>query len=60
MQELAVIGALILLAIAATWGGSHFGTAAQDLSRMQQEAQWAAEKELMLQEIDAQREKAND
>lgn len=58
MQELAAIGVLILLAIGLSWGGSHFGTAAQDLSRMQQEAQWAAEKELMLQEIDAQRERA--
>lgn len=58
MQELAAIGVLILLAIGLSWGGSHFGTAAQDLSRMHQEAQWAEEKELMLREIDAQREKA--
>ena len=60
MQELAAIGVLILMAIGLSWGGSHLGTAAQDLSRQQQEAQWADEKELMLQEIDAQQEKAND
>ena len=58
MQELAAIGVLILLAIGLSWGGSHFGTAAQDLSRQQQEARWAVEKELMLREIDARREKA--
>jgi uncharacterized protein HemX len=60
MQELAAIGVLILLAIGLSWGGSQFGTVAQDHVRQQQEAQWAEEKELMLQEIDANREKINE
>ena len=60
MQELAAIGVLILLAIELSWGGSHFGTVAQDRVRQQQEAQWADEKELMLQEIDAARENNNE
>ena len=60
MQELAAIGVLILLAIGLSWGGSHFGTVAQDRSRQQQEERWADEKELMLQEIDANRETINE
>jgi len=60
MQELAAIGVLILLAIGLSWGGSQFGTATQDRVRQQQEAQWAEEKELMLQEIDANRETINE
>lgn len=60
MQELVVVVLLVLAAIGLSWGGSHFGTAAQDMSRQRQEEQWAAEKELMLQEIDANQEAANE
>jgi hypothetical protein len=60
MQELAAIGVLILLAIGLSWGGSQFGAVAQDRVRQQQESQWAEEKELMLREIDANRETIND
>ncbi len=60
MQELAAIGVVILFAIGLSWGGSQFGTVAQDRVRQQQESQWAEEKELMLRKIDANRETINE
>jgi len=60
MQEIAAVLLLILMAIGLSLGGSQFGTAAQDISRQHQEEIWAEEKQLMLQEIDSQREAAND